>query len=185
MAAMAEALVGVAEEHELVIAHAFDTQLGGALGLALRNALPDRDLATVLVDIVVGADAPGLRDGRSVREPQAIVELYSLRTLIDAGVLVLCAGGIGDPVALDDDGTMRGVEATVDADRTASLLARRLDADLLVMLTAADAVRIDSRVEAARRFVEVTGRRAAIGEVTKAVEIVRAECGTQISAPSV
>jgi carbamate kinase len=182
--AAAKALAGVAEDHELVIAHAFDVQLGSLLGLALRNALPDRDLATVLIDTVVEADAPGALDGASVLEPQAIVELHSLRMLIDVGVLAICAGGVTTPVTVDGDGTMHGVEATVDADLTASLLARRLEADLLVMLTAADVVHVGAKAKAARRFVEATGRRAAIGELTKAVEIVQGQAGTQISAPS-
>ncbi len=107
---------------------------------------------------------------------------------------------------------MIGVEAVVDKDLTASLLARRLDADVLVMLSDVDAVHLgwgteDDRplhrvapaelrehcfaagsmgpkVEAACRFVEATGRRAAIGDLKKAVEIVRGESGTQISLPS-
>lgn len=181
VAAAAEALAGVAEEHELVIAHAFDARLGSALGLALRNALPDRDLATVIVDVVVGAGDPGFLDGPSALEPQAIVELRCLRTLIDAGALVICAGG-GIPVALDGDGMLHGVEAVADENLTAALLARRLDADLLVMLTDADAVgSIGPKVDAACRFVEATGRRAAIGELAKAVEVVRGASGTQIS----
>lgn len=184
MAAAAETLAGVAEEHEVVIAHALDLRLGGMLALALRNALPDRDVATVLVDTVVGTDSPSLLDGPVVLEPQAIVELHSLRTLIDAGVLVLCAGGVGTPVTVNH-GTMQGVEAAVvDQDLTAALLARRLDADLLVLLTEVASESMSTEVEAARRFVEATGRRAAIGELTKAVEIVRGEAGTQISAPS-
>jgi carbamate kinase len=105
---------------------------------------------------------------------------------------------------------MVGVEAVVDKDLTAALLARRLDADVLVMLTDVDAVHLDwgaesdralgkvttaelrehsfasgsmgPKVDAACRFVEATGRRAAIGSLTKAVEIVRGESGTQISA---
>lgn len=208
----ADALARVAAEHEVVIAHAFDGRLGSVLGLALRNALPDRDLATVLVDVVVGADDHDLRPSRSVLEPQAIVELRSLRTLIDAGVLVTCTDGGGISVTLDGEGTMRGVDATADEDLTASLLARRLDADVLVMLSDVDAVHLDrgtgndrslgrvtpeelrehsfaagsmaSKVEAACRFVEATGRRAAIGELTRAVEIVRGESGTQIFPPS-
>ena len=69
--------------------------------------------------------------------------MRSLRVLVDAGVLVICAGGGGIPVALNGDGAMHGVEAVVDKDLTASLLARRLDADLLLMLTDVDAVRVD------------------------------------------
>ena len=196
-----------------MIVHMFDGRVGRELELALRNALPDRDLATVLVDVLVDAGDVSSVDGASPLAPQAIVELSSLRTLIDAGALVICAGGGGIPVALDGDGTMQGVEAMVDKDLTASLLARRLDADVLVMLTDVDAVHLDwggegaqvlnrvtpaelrehsfasgsmgPKVEAACRFVEATGRRAAIGGLTKAVEIVRGESGTQISAPSV
>jgi carbamate kinase len=250
VARAAEALAGVAAEHELVIAHGSGPQVEGMVGmleLALRNALPDRDLVTVLSAVVVSAEDPAFKapskpigplyeaeqakrlavergwsigpdDGGFRRlvaspEPQAIVELASLRTLIDAGVLLICAGGGGIPVALDGDGTMDRVEAVVEENLTASLLARRLDADVLVMLTDVDAVRsgwgtedeqplgkvtvtelrehdfgpgsIGPKVEAACRFVEATGRRAAIGELTKAVEIVRGESGTQISAPSV
>lgn len=183
VATAAEALAGVAAEHELVIAHAFDLRLGGMFALALRNALPDRDVATVLVDTVVGTDNPGLLDGPAVLEPQAIVEPHSLRTLIDAGVLVICAAGVGTSVTVNG-GTMLGVEAAVDKDLTTALLARRLDADVLVMLTDAASEPRAAKVEAARGFVEVTGRRAAIGDLTKAVEIVRGESGTQISAPS-
>lgn len=212
VATAAEALAGVATEHELVITHGNGPQAG--LELALRNALPDRDLITVPIDIVVDVGDSKLGQGSSPLAPQAVVELSSLRTLIDAGVLVICAGGGGIPVMLDGDGDgmMVGVEAVVDKDLTASLLARRLDADVLVMLTDADAVRLDRgaeggralgrvtpaelrehsfasgsmgpKVEAACRFVEATGRRAAIGELTRAVEIVRGESGTQISAPS-
>lgn len=180
VAAAAEALAGVAEEHEVVIAHAFDVRLGGMFASALRNALPDRDVATVLVDTVVGTGNPGLLDAPAVLEPQAIVELRSLRTLIDAGVLVLCAGGVGTPVTVDH-GTMQGVEAAVDQDLTAALLARRLDADLLVMLTDIASESTPTKVKAARRFVDATGRRAAIGELTQAVAMVWGEAGTQIS----
>ena len=275
VATAAEALAGVAAEHEVVITHGNGPQVGllalqnegyepvspypldvlgaeseGMVGymleLALRNALPDRDLVTVLSEVVVstedsafgapskpigpvysaeeakrlvaergwsvGPDGAGFRRLVASPEPQAIVELRSLRMLIDAGVLVICAGGGGIPVALNGDGTMRGVEAVVDKDLTAALLARRLDADVLVMLTDVDGVHLDRggesermlgrvtpaelrqnsfasgsigpKVDAACRFVEATGRRAAIGDLTKAVEIVRGESGTQISAPS-
>lgn len=274
VAAAAQAIADLAAEHEAVITHGNGPQVGllalqnesygppapypldvlgaeseGMVGymleLALRNALPDRDLVTVLSEVVVSADDPAFKapskpigplyeaeqakrlatergwsigpDGDGFRrlvpspEPQAILELASLRTLIDAGVLLICAGGGGIPVTLDGDGRMIGVEAVVDKDLTASLLARRLDADVLVMLTDVDAVHLGwgtgsdrtlgkvtaaelrehsfapgsmgPKVEAACRFVEATGRRAAIGELRKAVEIVRGESGTQISAP--
>jgi carbamate kinase len=158
----------------------------------------------------IGPDGSGFRRLVPSPEPQAILEMRSLRTLVEAGVLVICAGGGGIPVALNGDGTMHGVEAVVDKDLTASLLARRLDADLLLMLTDVDAVCVDwgeegeraladvspaelrehsfasgsmgPKVEAASRFVEATGRRAAIGELRRAVEIARGDSGTQVSA---
>jgi carbamate kinase len=208
VAAAAETLAAVAGEHEIVLAHALDIRLGLGLGVALRNALPDRDLATVLVDVVVGGDDPDLPDGRSVLEPQAIVGLHSLRTLIDAGVLVLCPGGVGAPVKVDGDGTMHGVDVTVDADLTASLLARRLEADLFVMLTDIHAVHLGwgrdfesalgsatpaelrqhsfapgsmgPKVEAACRFVEATGGLAAIGALEQARAVLSGNAGTTV-----
>lgn len=142
-------------------------------------------------------------------EPRAIVELRAFRRLVGDGVLLICAGGGGIPVAIDGSGAMHGVEAVVDKDLTASLLARRLEADLLVMLTDVDAVHLNwgqpeetalreatpaalrrsdfesgsmaPKVEAACRFVEATGRRAAIGDLRDATAIVRGEAGTQIA----
>jgi carbamate kinase len=219
LTAAAQALAAVASEHEVVITHGNGPPVGSLpymLELALRNALPDRDVLTVLSEVVVSAEDPAFESasrlgGAPAAEPQAIVELRSIRTLIDAAVLVVCAGGGGIPVTVNSDGTMRSVEAVVDKDLTAALLARRLDADLLVMLTDVDAVHLGwgrdfesalgsatpaelrehgfapgsmgPKVEAACRFVEATGHRAAIGELKKAVEIVRGASGTQISPP--
>jgi carbamate kinase len=72
--------------------------------------------------------------------PQRILEIRSLRILLDAGVVVICAGGGGVPVVADDSGGWRGVEAVVDKDLTAALLADQLDADALLLLTDVDAV---------------------------------------------
>ena len=196
----------VAEEHEVVIAYCGG--LPDGLELALRNALPERDVVTVPIDVVVESGDRLSRNGTPVLAPQAIVELRSLRTLIDSGVLVGCAVGAGVPVTLDGEGTMLSVEANVDESLTASLLARRLDADVLVLLADAGAGRggrgggneqalrrvtpaelrqhgfaagSAAAAEAACRFVEATGRRSAIGDFDSAVEIVRGKSGTQIS----
>ena len=56
-------------------------------------------------------------------EPRGIVELPAVRLLVDAGVLVLCVGGGGVPVVADHDGRLRGVEAVIDKDLAAALLA--------------------------------------------------------------
>ena len=71
--------------------------------------------------------------------PIEVLELPALRALLDAGMVVVAGGGGGIPVVRDDDGGLRGVEGVVDKDHTAALLARELDADGLVHLTAVDA----------------------------------------------
>jgi carbamate kinase len=208
----AQTLAEIVAEHEVVITHDRAEPVGYMLELALRNALPDRALATVLSQVVVNADDPAFvaPPGLPSPDPSAIVELRSVRTLIDAGVLVICAVGAGFPIIVDRDGTMRGIEAVVDLDLTAALLGRRLDADLFIMLTDVNAVHLgwgfdyecalgsaspaelrehgfDSgsmgpKVEAACRFVEATERRAAIGVLTDAAQIVRGAAGTQVAA---
>ena len=246
----------LAAEHDLVIAHGNGPQVGllalqsesyrsvhpypldvlgaeseGMVGylleLALRNQIPDRDIATLLTETTVDADDPAFeeptkpigpvysgaeaarlraergwvigRDGDRFRrlvpspEPQAISELRPLRLLVDAGVLVICAG----------------VGGVVDKDLTAALLARRLDADLLLMLTDVDAVHLGwgterdhalreatvdqlrerdfaagsmaPKVEAACRFVEATDGTAAIGALGDAVRVVGGDAGTLVS----
>ena len=76
-------------------------------------------------------------------EPRSIVELETLRLLVGAGVLVVCVGGGGIPVAVDRDGRLRGVEAVIDKDLAAALLARGLGADALLLLTDVPAVQAD------------------------------------------
>jgi carbamate kinase len=267
----AAGLAELAAEHELVITHGNGPQVGllalqsesyrsvhpypldvlgaeseGMVGhlleLALRNHLPDREIATLLTETVVDPDDPAFgepskpigpvytateaarlgaergwilgRDGQGHRrlvpspEPRAISELRALRTLVDAGVLVICAGGGGIPVTIAADGRLRGVEAVVDKDLTAALLARRLDADLLLMLTDVDAIYLGwggadehplrevtaehlrgiefaagsmgPKVEGACRFVAATGGSAAIGALQDAAAIVRGEAGTRV-----
>jgi carbamate kinase len=210
--AAAWALARIAAEHDVVITHDSEGGVQYMLELALRNALPDHDVITVLSQVVVSAGDPAFvaPDGIPAPDPTAIVELRSVRTLMDAGALVICAAGGGFPIVVDRNGTMRGVEAVVDTDLTAALLARRLDVDLLLMLTDVDAVHLGwgfdyestlgnaspaelrehdfapgsmgPKIEAACRFVEATERRAAIGAVADAVRIVRGAAGTQIAA---
>ena len=122
---------------------------------------------------------------------------------------MVCAGGGGIPVVADASGALRGVEAVVDKDLTAALLARAVDADALLLLTDVDAV-IDGfgtpdarpirhatpqqlrarsfpagsmgpKVEAACRFVEATGRMAAIGRLDAAEALLDRSAGTIVS----
>ena len=141
-------------------------------------------------------------------KPIEIVELSTIRLLLDAGVTVVCAGGGGVPVVADAGGSLHGVEAVIDKDLSAALLAERLGASLLVMLTDVAAVERDwgtpaaqpirtigpaglralrfaagsmgPKVDAACRFVEATGGTAAIGSLAEAEAVVRGESGTRI-----
>ena len=54
------------------------------------------------------------------------MELSTIRLLVEAGVLVVCVGGGGIPVIVDRHGTLRGIEAVVDKDLSAALLATGL-----------------------------------------------------------
>jgi carbamate kinase len=82
----------------------------------------------------------GLR--RVVSSPRAtrVLEIDSIRLLHSAGHLVIAGGGGGVALAPDDRGTLRGVEAVVDKDRTATLLAVDLGCKRIVHLTSVDAV---------------------------------------------
>ena len=86
---------------------------------------------------VVKEDAGrGWRRVVSSPEPIEILELNVVRALVESGVITIAAGGGGIPVALNDDGKFEGVEAVIDKDKAASLLARSLNADRLIISTA-------------------------------------------------
>ena len=67
--------------------------------------------------------------------PMEIVEANSIRFLLDRGVVVICAGGGGIPVRIDDQGGMAGVEAVVDKAYTAALLAKEIGTDMIVFVS--------------------------------------------------
>lgn len=72
--------------------------------------------------------------------PLQVVEEEAIRILLDHGVVVIAAGGGGVPVMRTEAGELQGVEAVIDKDRVSALLAGRLGARLLVILTAVDFV---------------------------------------------
>ena len=140
-------------------------------------------------------------------EPRSIVELQAIRLLIESGVLVVCVGGGGIPVILDEERALRGVEAVIDKDLASTLLASELEADALLMLTMYHTWRLTGarhahpltdvtvqelrmmnfapgsmapKVEAACRFVEQTGGLAAIGALQDALALLRGERGTRV-----
>ncbi|HEU0246764.1 MAG TPA: carbamate kinase [Gaiellaceae bacterium] len=155
------------------------------------------------------------RDGESFRrvvaspEPRAIVELGAVEHLLEMGAVVVCAGGGGIPVRVEA-GRLHGVEAVIDKDLTAALLAVVVGAEKLIMLTdvsrverawgTAAAAPIDvatpeelrqlsfaagsmgPKVEAACRFVERADGQAVIGALAELAAISRGESGTLIAA---
>ncbi|MBS5748135.1 MULTISPECIES: carbamate kinase [Actinotignum] len=87
--------------------------------------------------------------------PVSIVERDVISSLVEAGTIVIAAGGGGIPVVKEGSG-YRGVAAVIDKDRTAALLAREVDADTLLILTAVDAVAIDFNKPTQRDVPEMT-----------------------------
>ncbi len=67
--------------------------------------------------------------------PLKIIELDAVKTLVDAGFVVVTVGGGGIPVAEDAQGNLVGTRAVIDKDRASSLLARNLKVDLLLICT--------------------------------------------------
>ena len=158
---------------------------------------------------VMEPDGAGHRRLVPSPEPLAIVELRTIERLVSAGVVVICAGGGGIPVRCDGAGALTGVEAVIDKDRSAALLASLLDADVLLYLTDVPAVASDwgtafarplrtvspaalrghrfdpatmgPKVDSACRFVLRRGKRAAIGSVADAAALCAGTAGTQIA----
>ncbi len=140
--------------------------------------------------------------------PMAVLNIAPIRLLVEAGVCVICAGGGGIPVVRGKDGKMEGVEAVIDKDRTAALLAVALKADVLLMLTDVEAVfrdwggpdqaAIDTitpdaladmtfaagsmgpKITSACAFVQAGGTMAGIGRLQDARGIVEDRAGTRV-----
>ncbi len=72
-------------------------------------------------------------------EPVEILEAKVVATLVDAGYVVVANGGGGIPVVREADGSWRGVEAVIDKDLGAAMLAEALDVDRLVIATDVEA----------------------------------------------
>ena len=141
--------------------------------------------------------------------PQRVIETRLIRTLLQTGAIVICAGGGGIPVIRNHTGKLQGIEAVIDKDLTAAVLAEHLEADALLILTDTNGVYTDyntpqqqhisratpttlrklnlpsgsmgPKVEAACRFVELTGDTAAIGPLHHAADILNGTTGTIIT----
>lgn len=91
--------------------------------------------------------------------PQRVVEIDALRQLIDAGFTVICAGGGGIPV-IETEGGYQGVEAVIDKDFATALLAEQLEADVLLISTAVDAVAINFNTPEQEWLSQITAEQA-------------------------
>ena len=76
-------------------------------------------------------------------KPQRIVELKTIKELIERGTIVITVGGGGIPVVEDSQGRLNGVAAVIDKDKSSAKLAKDLEADMLIILTAVDRVYIN------------------------------------------
>ena len=88
-------------------------------------------------------------------QPMRIVERDAIEALLQRGHLVICNGGGGVPVVEQADG-FHGIEAVIDKDLSAALLARQLEADALLILTDADAVYLNWGTPEQRPLTEAT-----------------------------
>jgi len=154
------------------------------------------------------AEGEGLRRVVPSPRPQRVREVRTIEILLDAGVLVVTAGGGGVPIIVQPDGSFRGAEAVVDKDRTAALLAETLNADALLLLTDVAGVYLDwpepatvllksapstiagkldldpgsmgPKLEAACDFAARTGRPAMIGSLDEARRVLQGLSGSRI-----
>ena len=136
---------GIAREVVTVVTQAVVDPADPALARPTKpvgHALAPADAARLEArGVPVGRDGQGrLRRLASSPVPLGIVEGAVVRSLVAAGVVVIAAGGGGPPVYDDPVLGWEGVDAVVDKDRTAAILARELGADDLVILTDVDAV---------------------------------------------
>jgi carbamate kinase len=108
--------------------------IGPVYGEAAARELAARSSWTIV------PDGSGFRRAVPSPIPRRIREINVIKLLIRAGVIVICAGGGGIPVMRTPDGGVCGVEAVIDKDLSAALLAEQIGADALLLLTDVPAV---------------------------------------------
>ena len=144
-------------------------------------------------------------------DPKDNLEIEAIRTLVNAGFIVVASGGGGIPV-IYEDGEIRGVEAVIDKDLAGEVLATKLGADYFIILTDVEGAMINfgkpnqkllrkitvseaekyykeghfkpgsmgPKVLACIRFIRHGGKKAAIGHLYRALDILEEKTGTII-----
>ncbi|MDX2156488.1 MAG: carbamate kinase [Hyphomicrobiaceae bacterium] len=157
----------------------------------------------------VTRDVAGWRRVVASPTPVAVLEIGVIELLVSRGIIVVCVGGGGIPVARGGDGLLHGVECVIDKDRASALLAQELRADCLLLLTDVDAVYADwgtsrqraivaagpddidvrnfaagsmrPKIEAAIEVARGAGIRAVIGRLEDAAALVQGGAGTTVT----
>jgi carbamate kinase len=88
--------------------------------------------------------------------PQKIMQLPTVRRLVEQGVTVICCGGGGIPVVRSENGAIDGIEAVIDKDRVSALLGLELGAERLFLTTGTDAIYADFHTPERRRLDRLT-----------------------------
>ena len=171
-----------------------DAMTQGQLGYLIQSELEKvshRTVATLITQIVVDKDDPGFAKpskpvgpfyaekvsgdmvmdaGRGWRKvvpspiPVEVVEIEAIRSLLNAGIVVIAAGGGGIPVFRNGE-KLSGLAAVIDKDRASALIAKEIRANLLVIATSIDNVYINFGKEGQEALGRVT-----VAEVRKLME---------------
>lgn len=141
--------------------------------------------------------------------PQKIIEIDTIRYLLDNNTIVICAGGGGIPTCYDQHNQLIGIEAVIDKDFSASCLAQSLRADRLIIAMDADAIYLHwgtqdqtkieqahpdaleefnfaagsmrPKIQAVIEYVRATGNKAVVGALLDLSDMLQGKKGSVIS----
>ena len=112
------------------------------IGAFMSKEEADRLVAERGYDVIEDAGR-GYRRVVASPKPVSIVEIESIRDMVDAGLVVVACGGGGIPVFQTEGHHLKGAAAVIDKDFASCTLAQQLDADMLIILTAVEKVAVN------------------------------------------